>query len=133
MSLIPTLTAFLSGLIFSLGLILSGMIDPARVLAFLDVTGAWNPALALVMASAVATAVPAYAWMRRKHRTVLGTQSHVPRRRAVDLQLVLGAAIFGLGWGLAGLCPGPGLILLLPMSMRFCPAAVKAMPTPEFA
>lgn len=111
MPLLPVLTAFLSGLIFSVGLILAGMIDPARVLAFLDVRGAWDPGLGLVMLTAIVVAAPAYYWVRRKHKTLLRQASHVPRRRPLNRRVFFGSVVFGLGWGLSGLCPGPGLIL----------------------
>ena len=106
------LTAALFGIVFGVGLLISGMTDPARVLAFLDVTGAWNPALALVMGAAVLVAAPAYAVVRRKGVDALGEPVTLPDRFCIDVPLVAGAAIFGLGWGLSGLCPGPSLVVL---------------------
>jgi hypothetical protein len=106
------LSAFLLGAIFGLGLILADMTDPARILAFLDIAGDWNPSLALVMISAIAVAFPAFAWARRRPVSLLGESIGLPERRKITWRLVLGAAIFGLGWGLAGICPGPGVVLL---------------------
>ncbi len=106
------LTSALFGAVFGLGLLISGMTDPARVLGFLDVTGAWNPALAFVMGGAVLTAAPAFALARRGVRPLLGGQIALPDRFRFNAGLFVGAAIFGLGWGLVGLCPGPSLVLL---------------------
>jgi uncharacterized membrane protein YedE/YeeE len=106
------LSSALFGLLFGIGLQLSGMTDPARVLGFLDVAGAWNPALALVMGGAVIVALPAFALARRKGVAVLGERIELPDRFRLDRRLVIGAAIFGLGWGLSGICPAPGIVLL---------------------
>ncbi|HTQ70458.1 MAG TPA: DUF6691 family protein [Acidocella sp.] len=105
-------TSFGFGLLFGLGLLLSGMTDPARVLSFLDVAGAWNPALALVMGGAIAVALPAFALAKRRPRSLLGQDIALPSTRRIDPRLLGGAAIFGLGWGVSGICPGPGLVLL---------------------
>jgi uncharacterized membrane protein YedE/YeeE len=105
-------STFAVGLLFGLGLLVSGMADPAKVLAFLDVTGRWDPSLALVMAGAVAVSAAGYRLARRRGRPVLAPRLDVPARRDLDGRLIAGAAIFGLGWGLAGLCPGPALTLL---------------------
>lgn len=107
-----TASAFAVGLLFGLGLLVSGMADPAKVLAFLDVTGRWDPSLALVMAGAVAVSAAGYHLTRRRGRPVLAPRLDVPARRDLDARLIAGAAIFGLGWGLAGLCPGPALTIL---------------------
>lgn len=104
-------TPFLSGLLFGLGLILSGMTDPARVLAFLDVTGDWNPALAIIMAGAVAVTLPAFALARRRGRTFSGRPIELPDRRTITVRLIAGSAFFGVGWGLVGVCPGPALVI----------------------
>jgi hypothetical protein len=96
--------AALAGFIFGLGLLLSGMNNPARVLAFLDITGAWNPSLAFVMAGAIAVATPAFALARRRGIPL-------PTRFNVDRPLIAGAVLFGLGWGLTGICPGPAILL----------------------
>ena len=107
-----TASAFAVGLLFGLGLLVSGMADPAKVLGFLDVTGRWDPNLALVMAGAVAVSAAGYRLARRRGRPVLAPRLDVPARRDLDGRLIAGAAIFGLGWGLAGLCPGPALTIL---------------------
>lgn len=105
-----TFTAFASGLLFGTGLVLAGMTTPANILDFLDIAGHWNPALALVMASAIAVAAPAFALVRRRHRrTGLAEPARV--RRGLDRRLVGGSLVFGVGWGLSGICPGPGLVL----------------------
>jgi uncharacterized membrane protein YedE/YeeE len=106
------LASALFGVLFGVGLLISGMTDPARVLAFLDVAGAWNPALALVMGAAVAVALPAFAVARRKSVSALGERIELPDRFRIDARLVSGAALFGLGWGLSGICPGPAIVLL---------------------
>jgi uncharacterized membrane protein YedE/YeeE len=105
-------TALAAGLLFGLGLAVSGMIDPANVLGFLDVGGVWRPALAFTMAGAILAAAPAYWYVRRNGRTPLGERAELPERRRTDGNLVAGSAIFGVGWGLSGLCPGPALMLL---------------------
>jgi O-acetylhomoserine (thiol)-lyase len=107
------LTAAIFGLIFGAGLVISGMTDPNRILAFLDVAGNWDPSLALVMAAAIAIALPAFALARQAKTAALGDPIDLPdRKRPITLSLVLGAAIFGVGWGLSGLCPGPAIVLL---------------------
>jgi hypothetical protein len=106
------LVALAAGLLFGLGLTLSGMIDPARIIGFLDVAGAWNPTLAVVMAAAVAVAAVGFAVARRLPHPVLGAAFHPPGRTAIDARLVGGAALFGIGWGLVGYCPGPALASL---------------------
>lgn len=105
------LVAAFAGLVFGAGLTLSGMINPAVVLGFLDLTGSWNPALLFVMVGALAVAVPGYQLLKGK-RPVLAEARAVPTRTDIDKPLLLGAAIFGLGWGLAGICPGPALTML---------------------
>ncbi len=104
--------AMLAGLIFGLGLILAGMADPAKVLAFLDITGAWDPSLALVMGGAIAVGSVAFAVASRRNRSYLGLPMHLPTARVIDKRLILGSLTFGIGWGMAGICPGPALVLL---------------------
>lgn len=106
------LTALLAGLLFGAGLLISGMTDPANVLGFLDVFGAWRPQLALVMGAAVLVAAPAFLFVRRQNRDLLGDPVDLPDRRRIDKPLLAGAAIFGVGWGMSGICPGPGIVLL---------------------
>jgi uncharacterized membrane protein YedE/YeeE len=104
--------ALLAGLLFGAGLILSGMTNPANVVAFLDVSGAWRPALAFTMAGAIAVALPAYAFVRRRGTTLRARVTAFAARRPVDRRLLVGSAIFGIGWGIAGICPGPGIVVL---------------------
>lgn len=106
------LAALLSGLIFGFGLILSGMANPAKVLGFLDLAGAWDPSLAFVMGGAIAVGVPAFALARKRGRTFLGDKLNMPVSTAIDKRLVVGGLLFGMGWGLAGICPGPALVLV---------------------
>lgn len=110
-SMFKAVIPLLSGLLFGAGLIVSGMTDPLRVIGFLDVAGQWNPALALVMGGAVLVTLPAFAWARRGGRTVFGDALNLPERRAITRPLVSGSILFGIGWGLSGVCPGPGLLL----------------------
>ena len=105
----PVLTAFGCGLIFGIGLVISGMTDPARIRAFLDGTGAWNPSLTLVMIGAIATAAPFFSYARRREGDGGGGQDG----RRIDAQLVIGATVFGIGWGLTGICPGPAFVNLV--------------------
>lgn len=105
-------SAFAVGLLFGLGLVVSGMSNPAKVLAFLDVAGRWDPSLALVMGGAVAVSALGYIIAKRRNQPVLAARLEIPTRRDLDPPLIVGAAVFGLGWGLAGLCPGPALTLL---------------------
>ena len=101
-----------TGALFALGLVISGMIDPNRVTGFLDVTGRWDPTLAFVMAGAIAVHLPLVRLVRRRKTPVYGAAFHLPSQTRIDLRLVLGAAIFGVGWGLSGYCPGPALVSL---------------------
>ena len=104
--------AFAAGLVFGIGLILSGMTDPGKVIGFLDVAGNWDPSLALVMAGAIAVGFFAFVLARRRAQSVLGGAMHLPQRRHIDARLVGGSVVFGIGWGLAGFCPGPALVSL---------------------
>ena len=107
-----TLLSGLCGIVFGVGLAVSGMTNPAKVLAFLDVFGRWDPTLAFVMAGAVAVSAAGYAVARRRDRAWLGGAFGIPTRSDLDARLVGGAALFGVGWGLVGLCPGPALASL---------------------
>ncbi len=104
------LSEFVVGLLFGWGLLLSGMTDPGKVIGFLDLAGAWDPSLAFVMGGAIAVGLGAFALARRRSTTALGGVMHLPDARAIDRRLVLGSLVFGAGWGLAGFCPGPGLV-----------------------
>lgn len=95
------------GLIFGTGLLISGMVQPSKVLGFLDIFGAWDPSLAIVMIAALAVATPGFAFARQ--RPLLSDQGLRPARKNIDRSLVMGSALFGVGWGLVGLCPGPSL------------------------
>jgi len=106
------IVSLVAGGLFGAGLIVSGMVNPARVLGFLDFAGTWDPTLAFVMAGALAVTVPAYWLARRQAKPLYEQKTHVPQPTPVDRRLVTGAVVFGLGWGLAGLCPGPALAAL---------------------
>jgi uncharacterized protein len=103
--------SFGAGLLFGIGLILAGMANPAKVLGFLDVAGAWDPSLALVMAGAVSVGATAFALMRGRTHTLIGAPVRLESARRIDRRLVTGSLVFGVGWGLAGICPGPALVL----------------------
>lgn len=112
MRLLRNLAALAAGLLFGLGLIVSGMADPAKVLGFLDLAGQWDPSLALVMGGAIAIGLPAFTLARKRQWTLLGEPMQLPTARTIDRRLVLGSLLFGIGWGIAGICPGPALVLL---------------------
>lgn len=107
------LAAFFAGLIFGLGLLLAGMANPVKVLAFLDVSGAWDPSLALVMGGAILVAVIPLNWARKNRQSLLGAQIKLPAKNELDARLIGGSLLFGIGWGIAGICPGPAMTLLL--------------------
>jgi len=106
-----TAASFAAGFVFGLGLLVAGMANPAKVLAFLDLAGAWDPSLALVMAGAVAVGAVAFAFIKKRSHTLLGTPVLLPSPRRIDRRLILGSLVFGVGWGLAGICPGPALVM----------------------
>ena len=105
-------TSLLAGLVFGIGLIISGMANPAKVLGFLDLAGGWDPSLAFVMAGAIAVAALAFAVAKRRTVSILGAAMKLPGSRDIDRRLVIGSVLFGIGWGVAGFCPGPGLVAL---------------------
>ena len=105
-----TLIEFLIGLLFGLGLLLSGMTDPGKVTGFLDLAGAWDPSLAFVMGGAVFVGLFGFAFAKRRTQAVLGGAMQLPQRRDIDAPLVVGSLVFGVGWGLAGFCPGPAVV-----------------------
>jgi uncharacterized membrane protein YedE/YeeE len=107
------LTAFMAGLLFGFGLLLAGMTNPRKVLAFLDLAGAWDPSLALVMIGAIGTAIVPLTWARQRSHSLLGSPMQLPAKRELDRRLIGGGLVFGIGWGIAGICPGPAVAMLL--------------------
>ena len=124
------LFSLLSGLVFGIGLLISGMSNPAKVLGFLDLAGNWDPSLALVMGGAILVAMPAF-WLARRRRTaLLGEAMQLPTAQGIDRRLLLGSLAFGAGWGIAGFCPGPALVSLLtwlPQAWMFAGAMLVGM------
>jgi uncharacterized membrane protein YedE/YeeE len=104
--------AFIAGLVFGVGLIVAGMANPAKVLGFLDLAGAWDPSLAFVMMGAIAVGAVAFAVARRRTASWIGLPIQWPSTRTIDRRLLGGSALFGVGWGLAGFCPGPAVVAL---------------------
>jgi len=115
------LSAFVAGLVFGLGLLVSGMSDPGKVIGFLDVAGSWDPSLAFVMAGAILVGFFAFALARKRATTFLGGALRLPQRRDIDARLIGGSLVFGTGWGLAGFCPGPAIVAF---GAGFDPAAI---------
>jgi hypothetical protein len=111
------IASFLSGLVFGAGLLISGMTEPEKVLGFLDIFGAWDATLAFVMAGAVAVAAIGFALARRRGAPFLATKYRWPTRSDLDAPLVTGAVLFGVGWGLVGICPGPAIVNLAGLSV----------------
>jgi uncharacterized protein len=105
-------TAFAAGLVFAVGLAIAGMTRPAKVIAFLDIGGRWDPSLLFVIAAAVAVFLPVHRWSRRRAHPLLAPAFREPTRRRIDARLLAGSAIFGLGWGASGYCPGPAVASL---------------------
>ena len=112
----PIIASLLCGLIFGAGLLISGMVQPTKVLAFLDIFGAWDPSLAVVMIAALAVSAPGFMLAKGRSRPLLAVRSFWPARDDIDRPLVIGSAMFGVGWGLVGLCPGPALESLATLS-----------------
>ncbi|MBU3647466.1 MAG: hypothetical protein FGM56_05255 [Limnohabitans sp.] len=104
------LIEFIVGLLFGWGLLISGMTDPGKVIGFLDLTGSWDPSLALVMGGAIAVGFFAFGTAKKRTSNFLGGALHLPTSSDIDKRLILGALLFGAGWGLAGFCPGPGIV-----------------------
>ena len=126
----PILTALLAGLVFGLGLIISGMANPAKVLGFLDLAGAWDPSLMFVMGGAIGVGVVGFAVAARRKLTLIGEPITLPSARQVEQPLVVGALLFGIGWGVAGFCPGPALVglgMLQPKAVLFVLAMLAGM------
>lgn len=126
----PQLLAFVSGVLFSIGLGISGMVQPAKVIGFLDVTGAWDPSLVFVMASSVGVYFLVHQAARKRGRPLLTSAFEIPTRRDIDLRLLGGSALFGIGWGLGGYCPGPALTSLVsgaPFALVFVASMIAGM------
>lgn len=104
--------SLISGLLFGFGLIISGMSNPEKVLAFLDLAGSWDPSLMLVMGGAIGVGVFAFAFAKKQDKSLLGLDMQLPTARKIDHRLIVGSTLFGIGWGLAGVCPGPALVML---------------------
>ena len=104
--------SLLSGLVFGLGLLISGMANPAKVLGFLDITQLWDPSLAFVMGGAISVGFFAFRMAQKRTRPVCAPEMHLPTSQKIDIRLIGGSALFGLGWGLAGICPGPAIVLV---------------------
>ena len=122
--------SFLSGLVFGIGLLLSGMSSPSKVLGFLDLGGRWDPSLAFVMAGAIAVGAIAFAFARRMRVSVTGAPMRLPTATQIDRRLVVGGLLFGIGWGLAGFCPGPALVAAAAgysKAVLFCAAMLIGM------
>jgi uncharacterized membrane protein YedE/YeeE len=106
------ITAFVAGLVFGLGLVIAGMVNPEKILNFLDLAGNWDPSLLFVMVGAIAVGMVAFAIARRRASSALGLPMQLPTATAIDARLVGGSLLFGIGWGLAGFCPGPAIVAL---------------------
>ena len=122
--------AIVAGMLFGVGLTLSGMSDPLKVLGFLDVSGDWIPDLALVMGGALIVSLAATPWVLKRSAPRFASQFHVPTIRSIDKRLAIGAVLFGVGWGLSGYCPGPAIVSLLygyQSTIIFCLAMVAGM------
>ncbi|GAA4184619.1 MAG: hypothetical protein B7X99_03040 [Rhizobiales bacterium 17-65-6] len=122
--LLRMLTALAAGLLFGLGLAISGLLNPAKVKAFLDITGAWDPSLIFVLGAGVIVAFIGYRIAFAVNKPLLDAQLHLPAKTRIDRPLILGSAIFGVGWGLAGFCPGPAIASL---SLGLLPAVIFAV------
>lgn len=112
MNMLMLIISLFCGLIFGLGLLISGMANPQKVLGFLDITGLWDPSLILVMAGAILAALLPFQWAKNQSRSLLGQTMQLPDKTQIDRPLIVGSLLFGIGWGLAGICPGPAIVLL---------------------
>ena len=133
---IDTLSSFLVGLIFGIGLILAGMTNPAKVIGFLDITGTWDPSLAFVMGGAILVAIVAFRFAKKRTANFLGGAMRMPTSDMIDKRLVIGSLLFGAGWGMAGFCPGPALTSIgtgNPKAVIFVIAMIAGMAIFELA
>jgi uncharacterized membrane protein YedE/YeeE len=124
------LSEFIVGLLFGWGLLISGMTDPGKVIGFLDLAGSWDPSLALVMGGAIAVGFFAFGMAKKRTRNFFGGALHLPTSRDIDKRLLLGALLVGAGWGLAGFCPGPGIVSMAagqPKAVLFVVAMLAGM------
>ena len=124
------LIALFAGLLFGLGLMVSGMADPAKVLGFLDLFGVWDPSLIFVMMGAILLGAPAFFLVRRRRLSLLGLPVQIPAAASITVRLIAGSAVFGIGWGLAGFCPGPALVSAAagyPKAIGFVAAMIAGM------
>ena len=112
MNMLMLIISLFCGLIFGLGLLISGMANPQKVLGFLDITGLWDPSLIIVMAGAILAALLPFQWAKNQSRSLLGQTMQLPDKTQIDRPLIVGSLLFGIGWGLAGICPGPAIVLL---------------------
>ncbi|KIG11178.1 protein of unknown function DUF395 YeeE/YedE [Burkholderia sp. MR1] len=129
-ALMTRLAAVLAGSLFGIGLMVSGMANPGKVLGFLDLAGRWDPSLAFVMAGAIAVGSVAFFVARRRNSSFFGMPMQLPAGTAITLRLILGSAVFGIGWGLSGFCPGPALVALgggYPKAVGFVAAMIAGM------
>ncbi len=121
---------FISGLLFGMGLAISGMVNPAKVIGFLNLTGSWDPTLVLVMGGGLAVTVPAFHWILKNPTPLFADRFFLPTLQHIDPKLLLGAVLFGVGWGIAGFCPGPALAALVtfnPQVLLFVGAMIAGM------
>ncbi len=115
------LSSFVAGLLFGVGLLLAGMADPAKVLAFLDLAGSWDPSLAFVMGGGIAAAIVPFTLAKKRQQSLIGCPMQLPSKRAPDRALIIGSLLFGVGWGIAGICPGPAVVVLGSGNMAIVP------------
>jgi uncharacterized membrane protein YedE/YeeE len=125
--ILEMVSALATGMLFSAGLIVSGMVNPAKVQGFLDLFGRWDPSLALVMAAAVGVGLVGFRWTSGRAQSALGLPMRLPSNRGVDRRLIAGATVFGIGWGLAGFCPGPAVVALASGSSKAILFAVSML------
>ncbi|ADE16198.1 protein of unknown function DUF395 YeeE/YedE [Nitrosococcus halophilus Nc 4] len=111
-NMVQLILSLVSGILFALGLIVSQMVNPAKVLNFLDIAGTWDPTLAFVMGGALLVTIPAFRLILKRPHPLFAKRFYLPTKQDIDVRLVTGATLFGVGWGLAGLCPGPAITAL---------------------
>jgi uncharacterized protein len=124
------LTIFIAGFLFAAGLVISGMTQPSKIVGFLDIFGDWDPSLALVMGGAVGVHALAYRWVKGRSSPLLAPTFQIPTKRDIDSKLVIGSAVFGVGWGLSGYCPGPAVSSLVvgdPRTVIFVASLISTM------